>query len=231
MRRRGRDDGRDNHDRWVVPYADFITLMFAFFTVMYSISHVDAARLSEFVGSTREAFGPRGDAPKPIIEEIVPIAPVNEQIRQDAARIIDMAGASGLVSVRSDERGLALSLGEQVLFELGQAQVKPSSAVAMGAVASILRGAGCMAIVEGHTDSLPISNKQFASNWELSSARATSVLTQLVGEYGVPPNRVSAAGYAEFKPIASNATPEGRMRNRRVDIVLLIKGMEQDKDE
>jgi chemotaxis protein MotB len=223
MRRRGREAEHENPERWVVSYADFITLLFAFFTVMYSVSRVDSAKLGEFVGSTRTAFGPRvhGGA-KPVIEGIVPAAPARDRMKRDAVRTIDMAGASGLVSVRPDDRGLVLSMGEHVLFDPGQAQVKASSEAAMGAVASIMRGSGCRAVVEGHTDSIPISNARYASNWELSTARATSVLAQLIGERGVPPERVSAAGYAEFRPIASNATPEGRGRNRRVDIVLLV---------
>jgi len=93
-------------------------------------------------------------------------------------------------------------------------------------VAAIIRKAGCKAIVEGHTDSLPISNARYASNWELSTARATSVLAKFLEEHGVLPERVSAAGYAEFRPIATNATPEGRVRNRRVDVVLLLDGTE-----
>ncbi|MBE0602313.1 MAG: OmpA family protein, partial [Deltaproteobacteria bacterium] len=132
----------------------------------------------------------------------------------------------GVVSVRPDDRGLVLSMGEHALFDAGQAQAKPSSDVALAAVAAIIRKAGCKAIVEGHTDSLPISNARYASNWELSTARATSVLAKLLEEHGVLPERVSAAGYAEFRPIATNATPEGRVRNRRVDVVLLLDGPE-----
>ena len=225
MRRQGRNAEREDPDRWAIPYADFITLMFAVFAVMYSISHVDSARLKEFVGSTREAFGPRIDGSRPVVEDTVSAPSPRERLKQDAVRIIEMTGASGLVSVRPDERGLALSLDEQVLFNSGDAQIKPSATYAMGAVASILREVGCRAIVEGHTDSLPISNERFASNWELSTARATNVLTRLINDYGVSPERVSVAGYAEFRPIASNATPEGRMRNRRVDVVLLLEDM------
>jgi len=227
MRRRGRGNEHENSDRWIIPYADFITLMFAFFTVMYSISRVDSVRLGEFVGSTREAFGPRAHSVvSPVVEEIV-IVPVKERMRQDAARVIDMAGASSLVSIRPDERGFTLSMGEHVLFDSGQAMVKSSAANAMSAVASILRATGCNVIVEGHTDSLPISNERYASNWELSASRATNVLVRLINDYDVSPDRIAAAGYAEYRPIASNATPEGRARNRRVDIVLLVEETEE----
>lgn len=225
MRRRARFEEQENPDRWVVSYADFITLLFAFFTVMYAISRVDNAKLGQFVGSTRAAFGPRVPArEKPVIDGIAPVFPGAEQVKRDAVRMIEMSGAAGVVSVRPDDRGLVLSMGEHALFDPGQAQVKPSSEAALAAVSAIIRKAGCGAIVEGHTDSLPISNARYASNWELSTARATSVLAKLVAEHGVLPERVSAAGYAEFRPIASNATPEGRVRNRRVDVVLLLDG-------
>jgi chemotaxis protein MotB len=113
-------------------------------------------------------------------------------------------------------------MGEHVLFEAGRAEVKPSSSDALAAVASILRKAKCDAVVEGHTDSLSISNARYASNWELSTARATTVLARLLGDHAAAPACLSAAGYAEFRPVATNATPEGRARNRRVDIVLLL---------
>ncbi len=220
MSRRGRVGEHENADRWVVSYADFITLLFA-------ISRVDSAKLGQFVGSTRAAFGPRAaEKAKPVIEGIAPVFPAAEQVRRDAVRMIEMSGASGVVSVRPDDRGLVLSLGEHVLFEAGRAQVKESASGALAAVAAVLRKSGCRAVVEGHTDSLPISNARFSSNWELSTARATSVLSLLLERHGVLPERLSAAGYAEFRPIASNATPEGRARNRRVDVVLLLDGRE-----
>lgn len=225
MRRREPKDDHDSADRWVVSYADFITLLFAFFTVMYAVSRVDAGKLSEFVGSTRGAFGSNpSPSTRPIIAGIVPIPPAVADLQRDAARIIAAAGADGAVTVRRDPRGLVLSMGEDVLFDAGMASVKPSSSASLAAVAVVVKKAGCDAVVEGHTDSLPISNARYASNWELSATRATNILARLVAEYEVLPARLSAAGYAEFRPVASNTTPEGRARNRRVDVVLLLAG-------
>lgn len=218
---------QENPDRWVVSYADFITLLFAFFTVMYAISRVDSAKLGQFVGSTRAAFGPRTpQKAEPVIEGIAPVTPGGERMRREAVRMIEMSGAAGVVSVRPDDRGIVLSMGEQALFDAARADVKPTAYNALAAVAAILRKAQCDAVVEGHTDSLPISTARYASNWELSSARATGVLARLLGDHGVPPERLSAAGYAEYRPVATNATPEGRGRNRRVDVVLLLEGAE-----
>jgi len=224
VRRRRALEEPENVDRWVVSYADFITLMFAFFTVMYAVSRVDSAKLSDFVGSTRGAFGSRAPAGKAVIDGIVPVSPAEAGLRRDADRILDAHGAGGAVSIRRDRRGLVLSMGEQVLFEPGRADAKQSSAGAISAVAAILRKAQCDAVVEGHTDSLPISNGRYASNWDLSAGRATAVLARLLEDHELPPARLAAAGYAEFRPVASNATPEGRARNRRVDVVLLLPG-------
>ncbi len=218
-------DHHDDTDRWVVPYADFITLLFAFFTVMYAVSRVDAGKLDLFVGSTRGAFGSNPPASmRPIIPGIVPILPAAAGLRRDAARIIAAAGADGTVTVRQDPRGLVLSMGEDVLFDAGTASVKPASSASLAAVAAVLKKALCDAVVEGHTDSLPISNARYASNWELSAIRATNILARLVAEYDVPSDHLSAAGYAEYRPVATNTTPEGRARNRRVDVVLLLEG-------
>jgi chemotaxis protein MotB len=225
VNRRGRDDSHENVDRWVVSYADFITLLFAFFTVMYAISRVDSAKLSDFVGSTRAAFGPRAvSQSKPVIEGIAPVPAGAVGMQREAVRILDAAGAAGTVEVRPDARGLVLSVGDHVLFDPGCADVKASSGDALAAVAAVVRAARCDAVVEGHTDSISIANARYASNWELSAARATAVLARLVQEYDVPPERLAAAGYAEYRPVATNATPEGRARNRRVDIVLLLGG-------
>jgi chemotaxis protein MotB len=225
VRRRAQDEEHDNADRWVVSYADFITLLFAFFTVMYSVSRVDSAKLRDFVGSTRAAFGPNAPAAgKPVIEGIVPISPAALGLQREAVRIVEAAGARGDVSIRRDPRGVVLSLGENVLFDPGHAAVKTSSANALAAVAAVLKKSQGGAVVEGHTDSLPIGNSKYASNWELSAARATNVLAALLEGHAIPPERLSAAGYAEFRPVASNATPEGRARNRRVDVVLLLPG-------
>lgn len=225
MRRREPEDHQENADRWVVSYADFITLLFAFFTVMYAVSRVDSGKLREFVGSTRGAFGSNPPASmRPIIAGIVPIPPAVAGLQRDATRIIAAAGAEGAVTVRRDPRGLVLSMGTDVLFDAGMASVKPSSSASLAAVADVLKKAGCDAVVEGHTDSLPISNARYASNWELSATRATNILARLVLEYDVSPARLSAAGYAEYRPVASNTNPGGRARNRRVDVVLLLAG-------
>ncbi|MBI5575352.1 MAG: OmpA family protein [Deltaproteobacteria bacterium] len=221
--RRYPEEDRDNVDRWVVSYADFITLLFAFFTVMYGISRVDSAKLREFAGSARAAFGPASSAGgKPVIEGIVPVPREAIEMQKEAARIVEAAGMQGSLSVRREGRGIVLSMGENVLFDPGRSSVKTSSGAALSAVAAVLEKWRGDAAVEGHTDSLPVGGSVYASNWELSTARATNVLARLIEDHGIPAARLSAAGYAEFRPVVSNATPEGRARNRRVDVVLLL---------
>ena len=123
--------------------------------------------------------------------------------------------------MRRDPDGLVISLREAGFFESGMAQMKPTSQATFDQIAEMLRQRNCRVRIEGHTDNIPIHNSQFSSNWELSTARATEVIRLLVVRNGFNPARLSAAGYAEYHPIASNATPDGRSMNRRVDLVIL----------
>jgi chemotaxis protein MotB len=120
-----------------------------------------------------------------------------------------------------DERGLTIRFLDTALFDLGQADLKPEARAILDNVASILRSLPNPIRVEGHTDNLPINTYRFPSNWELSTARATTVVRYLAEKHGIPPDRLSAAGYGEWRPVAPNDTPEHRAQNRRVDIVVL----------
>jgi chemotaxis protein MotB len=123
--------------------------------------------------------------------------------------------------VRRDERGVIVSLSDSVLFDSGQADVKQSAMPALAAVTSVIRKIPNSIIIEGHTDSVPIKNSRYSSNWELSTARALSVLSYMLKDSSLSPERFSLAGYAEFRPLAPNETPGGRDKNRRVDIVII----------
>lgn len=223
MRRR-RDRDQDNADRWIVSYADFITLLFAFFTTMYAISHVDSGKLEEFAGSIRSALRTEGAAAGGSLPAFGGIraaypdpAGIEERLRE-AIGGLDARQAMGL---RKDERGVVLSIGDRVLFPSGEADIKESAMPALSAVAGVIAAVPNDVAIEGHTDSVPIGNSRYPSNWELSTARAASVLKILVRRHGLSPERFSVSGYAEFRPLAPNETPEGRAKNRRVDIVIL----------
>ncbi len=227
MRRRRLHAEDENPDRWVVSYADFITLLFAFFTAMYAISRVDTGKLQLFAGSMRTAFKAAPVQSSPVIEGIVPIPEDTLRLEKEVSRAVAALKAPEDISVRRDDRGVVISIGDNLLFDVGQAVVKKSSVPALSAIASVITRVSNHVVVEGHTDNVPVSatgrgaRSVYASNWELSTARATGVLQYFLGNYGLPAERFSASGYAEFRPVASNATPQGRTKNRRVDIVLL----------
>jgi chemotaxis protein MotB len=218
-----RREEHDNADRWVVSYADFITLLFAFFTTMYAISHVDLGKLERFAGSMRSAFKANGVEKIITIEGIKPVDYGLFSIEKELKTAMDKFDKIEGITTIMDERGLRLILGESVLFDSGTASLKEKAKEILSTAAPIIKGVKNHITIEGHTDNIPISNARFPSNWELSVARATAVLVYLIQEHKIDPSRLSASGYAEWRPIASNTTPEGRAKNRRVEIIFEAK--------
>src|SRR3954447_4301810 len=255
-KRRGPAASHDNEERWLLTYADMITLLMALFMVMFSIANVNKAKLDSLSVSLHDAFSgkilpggksiqqsgaedkPQKPSPTPPIPAIAPVVQQAAKKQDDAAaqreqddftrikRDIDRyAKAHGLASkIESTitQRGLVIRLlTDKVLFDSGQAVLKPQSGPLLTQVAHLIRLApGHDVMVEGHTDSVPIRGSVYPTNWELSTARASRVVRALV-EDGARTIRMGASGYAALHPISSNTTPAGRSRNRRVEIVLL----------
>jgi len=248
-RRRGRAT-HVSHDRWLVSYADFVTLLFAFFVVLYASAQVDrqrALQLSQAIRSGFQQLGAFGngrpessggqrmgsslDTKNPIdlsSLEGMASAPQSRAAPADFANLrseLEQALAAEIgrneVSLHAEPDGLVITLHEVGFFDSGSASIKPGAEKAFARVAAILRAHSCAVRIEGHTDNLPIHTAQFASNWELSTARASSLVRSLVDVYGVSPALLSAAGYAEFHPASPNDTGQGRALNRRVDLVIL----------
>jgi chemotaxis protein MotB len=245
-------DDHVSHERWLVSYADFVTLLFAFFVVLYASAQIDkqrAARLSNAIDSAFQQLGifdrdghkpgeidPKISLPSavngaqdlsrwaPAGQEIPGAVQKNENfnvIRSELEQALAAEIARNEVALHMEADGLVVSLREAGFFDSGSATIKPGAEAAFARVANILREHSCAVRIEGHTDNVPIHTSQFASNWELSTARSTSLVKALIEQYGVPSDRLSAAGYAEFHPAASNATAKGRQLNRRVDVVIL----------
>ena len=225
----------DNHERWLVSYADFITLLFAFFVVMYALSSVSEGKYRVLSDSLVSAFGSK------MIERVPPAAPPlpprritkpsglqdrqREQIRgiaHNILRVLDSLVRDGQVKVTQSNRGIAVEINASVLFASGQAQLRADSGRALQRVAQVLATSDQGIEVEGYSDDTPISTSQFPSNWELSSARASSVV-RLFLDNGVAAERLSAIGYGPNRPVMSNDTPEGRARNRRVTVMILAE--------
>lgn len=229
VRRGAEPETRVSHERWLVSYADFVTLMFAFFTTLYAVSTVDAGKLDSMTQSLSDAFDQPAEA-----GAVVDIT--DPTILEAAARTRELAGlreqlssrlendiASNLVDVRLDGRGLVITLHEAGAFPTGSADLSLGARTLIDTVGAAVRPLDNIIRVEGHTDDVPISTARYRSNWELSTARATNVVTYLVEETAMPPERFAIAGYGEFRPEVANDSEENRAKNRRVDIVVLSR--------
>jgi len=243
MARKKREDEPDNHERWMVSYADFITLLFAFFVVMYAISSVNEGKYRELTHSIGIAFGFRA-VPALTINENAPVAlappaitrPLKKKpassveirkerermkvIGRDLIKVLSPLIDEGKVKVIQSARGVNVEISASVLFAPADARLSKPSETVLKAVAQILKDEPNDIQVAGFTDNTPIRSAQFPSNWELSSARASSVV-RLFAEQGIAAERMAAIGNSSNNPIDDNATPEGRARNRRVSLMVL----------
>jgi chemotaxis protein MotB len=229
--RKKKPEGHVNHERWLVSYADFITLLFAFFVVMFAVSQVDSKRLGRFTEAFSKAVGEdmmpeRGSGLLPD-ETVKPpenstgdqtLPPELEVVRMKLLALADTLKGLQVIQRRNE---LVLRLSDNIFFESGDDKLKPPAIAMIHTLGPELSSRSLDVRVEGHTDDRPINTPRFRSNWELSTARATVVLERLAQE-GIASVSLSAAGYGEFRPIASNATEEGRKQNRRVDLILAI---------
>jgi chemotaxis protein MotB len=235
--RRKFDDEPENHERWLISYADFITLLFAFFVVMYSISSVNVGKYRVFSDALGDAFGGQGATQPPNTEiQNMPLPnPAlkrrNEAMKREKAQLTKLAQdllstmaplvKEGKVRVTQDSRGVSVEINASVLFDPADARLTGESREALQAVANLLKDDPHAVQVEGHTDNQPVRTA-FASNWELSAVRAATVVRLFI-DAGVAPQRLTAVGHASNTPVAPNDTPDNRARNRRVAITILSK--------
>jgi len=219
-----------SHDRWLVSYADFITLLFAFFVVMFATSETNKQKARKMSESVEKAFGhkvPTASHAQPV--KTPPPAAVDSQFADltPSLRLLEKQLASelnaGTMRLSLQARGLVITLGEAAFFAPGEDRVQPSALESLSKVANALGKLPNPVRLEGHSDSSPIHSARFSSNWELSTARAVQVLKTLEERYGTNRFRLSAAGYADTVPVEPNDTEEGRTRNRRVDLVVLSR--------
>ena len=258
MSRRRKHPAHANHERWLVSYADFITLLFAFFVVLYASSQVDQRKVGKLAMAIQVAFQELGvfqasnssvplnaADPAPFntvqaIENVERTAALgrlvpppkgvlgggNEngdlnELRRELERALAPQIHRQEVALHAEPDGLVVSLREVGFFESGSATIRPNAQSAFGRIAELLGKRSYRIRIEGHTDNVPIHNQRFADNWELSTARSTELVRLLVEKYGFSPQRLSAAGYAEFHPVAKNDAAAGRALNRRVDVVIV----------
>lgn len=229
MGRKKKEEEHENHERWLVSYADFITLLFAFFVVMYSVSSVNEGKLRAAADAISQAFNPivnlsaspvRID-PK-ITSQLPNVISPDFKVYQRIQEALAEAGDWGdKVTVSVEKRGIVIRVAETVIFDTGKADIRPEALEILKKVGGILADLNNQVRVEGHTDNVPINTARYPSNWELSTDRASVIIRYFIDISGMEPTLLSAAGYAHYKPIDTNDTPEGKAKNRRVDIVIL----------
>jgi chemotaxis protein MotB len=241
-----------NHERWLVSYADMITLLMVLFVVLYAMGQTDKSKLEVLRSSLQRAFSVevlrgteatslKGSSGESLIPPPVPMAITQEmiaitgqvtpdarmattlhEVREAMVQVPVPSDTSGSVDVGASREGIVISLAGNMLFDSGKSDLKPRGMILLDTLAERLKTMPNEIRVEGHTDTIPIATPLYPSNWELSSARATTVGRYLAEHSEIDPRRLIAAGYGEFRPVAPNDTREGRARNRRVDLVVLF---------
>jgi chemotaxis protein MotB len=240
-RKRGHEGGHENAERWLLTYADLITLLMVFFVVLYSMSSADQTKWKQISAALEQAFNvdvlhspaattivsnPRIDPASTAVQDLFTEpnhAPEVARLKARLQSVIDAdpTGQTPGVAVGADKEGVVIRLSGSYLFDSGRAELKPNSLAVLDAIANELKLQPNMIRVDGHTDSTPIDSPRYPTNWELSSARALSVTRYLSETDGIRAGRLMAAGWGEFHPLASNDTREGRAQNRRVEIHIL----------
>jgi len=235
-------DDKEDCGRWLLSYADFITLMFAFFVVLYSTSNRDSGKFHTFGDALTNAFSQSEQLPLPKAQNTIVPKEALQKIELERMRREKMSAIAGnikssmsslmkegQVRVTQTARGITVEINASLLFSSGQAELSAESIAVLEGVAQMLKEDDHDIQIEGHTDNSPINTPHYPTNWELSAARASRV-ARLFADNGVAPERLVAAGYGEFKPVESNATPEGKARNRRVIVTLLSSASEIAED-
>jgi chemotaxis protein MotB len=236
---------RVGNDRWLVSYADFITLLFGFFVVLYAFARADQKKQIQVSAAIDSAFRSMGALPQSahppsnnsagsggqaasansiVAEHVLTPAQIKDELdrlRRDLAHAFSGQIASRAMSLEMGRDGLVISLREAGFFDSGSATPKAEVLSTLRLIAAKLGATQFDLRVEGHTDNVPVHNAEFDSNWELSAARATRIARLFLEMKAIPPERISAAGYAEYHPVASNDTAQGRAENRRVDLVVM----------
>ncbi len=233
IKRKINKDETHNTERWLLTYADLITLLLGLFVILYAMSKIDSDRYSKIVTALGGIFGSsekilpssKFDVREPILSEIqIEKKLIQDEIKNALAPSVN----SGLVSVTDNERGVTVHLMEELLFETGKAELKNNSLTVLDSLAKILQTLPNEIRIEGHTDNVPINTPRFPSNWHLSVERAVVAAYYLITKHKLTAEKISVTGYSEYHPIVPNTTPENRARNRRVDIVIVTNLIQEN---
>lgn len=239
MKRKKTDEEHENNERWLITYADLITLLLAFFIMMYVFSKKDAHKYEEVAGHLKTIFTGGTSAPgqakaaTPVPFDLpIKIAQgsseeVQKKLEEELKSLADNSASQKNISVFVDERGAVIRILDKAFFDEGKADFKEKAKNALDKIVPVLKSTSNNIRIEGHTDNIPISTREFRSNWELSVRRATEVVRYLIERYDFSPEKISAVGYAAYRPIVPNDTAENRALNRRIEIIITKSKKEQ----
>lgn len=238
MPRRKKKGDDVNTNGWMDTYADTITLLLTFFILLYSISAVDSEKLKQLNHALQSSL--KGNTEVSEVKDIKDLEVKTKEPESGNTEYEDLAkklnntieknGLTEVIKLRKEDRGIVLQLDETILFEPGKADLKENNKEVLETITTIINEHDNDVLIEGHTDNVPMSNKEFASNWELSAARALSAVTYFVHDKQIDPMRFSVKGYGEYKPLVPNDTPENRAINRRIDILMVEQKVKGNKD-
>lgn len=240
MRRRKREEEKKGEQSWLLTYSDVITLVLCMFVMLYSFSTIDVQKFERLVQSLNQSLSGVLDGGRIIDPEPKDDLPIEDddidqdqgdkdtdrellEVYQKITRLIREYGLEDQVFIGVESKGVEIRFADGVFFDSGRAILRPTAFDLLNRLANILNEIDNEILVEGHTDNVPINTPQFPSNWELSTSRALSVVRYFESQ-GINPARMGALGFGEYRPIATNITPEGRQANRRVNIVVLRVG-------
>ncbi|MBI5237463.1 MAG: OmpA family protein [Deltaproteobacteria bacterium] len=241
MARKKKHEEHENHERWLVSYADFITLLFAFFTALYAMSSANQAKFKAASHSLSVAFNTFPSAASTMVQEVPFFVETRRpyeamdfketnpsRYQRVQAALKDLEKGKKLTLIFDYQR-ITIRISEGMIFEPASDEIVEGGTKVIDEIAAALKELPGNIRVEGHTDNVPVSSGKFPSNWDISTARALKILKYLIDDAGFEPRRLAAIGYGEYRPIASNDTPEGRAKNRRVDI-LIYDGSDSESD-
>lgn len=232
-----KSDGGGGSQRWLLTYSDMVSLVMVFFVLLFAMSQIDIRKYRRLADSLQRAFGGgssrvitpisngegtlwESEYSRPAIVEAPSISYDPTDVSAELGNAIAQAGIEGQVSVRTHIEGVIISLSEDLVFPPGSAELQPDGKEALSDIAAVLHGMPNLVRVEGHTDDRPTNSPIYPTNWELSTARAVSIVRYLI-ECGISPARLTAAGMASHQPLVPNDTPEGRAMNRRASLVIV----------
>ena len=248
MRKKKKGKKKESGERWLLTYSDLITLLMIFFVIMYSSSSINAQKYKAMSNSFQSVFGggtnvigeagngsgnsdadEKNEEPNVIDTELVESKKL-ENIKSEVDNLINESDLKEHITTSIEDKGLIISFKDSMFFESGKADITDSMKEQLDKVSKLLNIMNNYIRVEGHTDNVPIKNNDFSSNWKLSVLRASNVVEYLIDSNKISPDRISAVGYGEYRPIASNEGESGRSKNRRVDIVILNSKFENTEN-